>query len=41
MGLVAGAVFLFRGRLWPLVVGHAVYDMISIGMGVLQVRGMV
>ncbi|MBN2170704.1 MAG: CPBP family intramembrane metalloprotease, partial [Candidatus Krumholzibacteriota bacterium] len=41
MGLVAGAVFLFRGRLWPLVLGHAVYDMISIGIGVLQVRGTV
>ena len=41
MGLVYALVYVRRGRIWPLIVGHALYDAWSIGMAVVMVsRGM-
>jgi membrane protease YdiL (CAAX protease family) len=41
IGLMCALLYVRRGRIWPLIVGHALYDAWSIGMAVVMVsRGM-
>jgi membrane protease YdiL (CAAX protease family) len=39
MGLACSVFFVRRGRLWPLVIAHALYDAWSIGMALASVAG--
>ncbi len=39
MGLLSAILYVWRGRIWPLVVGHALYDAWSVGMAVVMVAG--
>ena len=37
MGLIAALFYLRRGRIWPLIVSHALYDAWSVGLGMAAV----
>ena len=37
MGLACALLYVWRGRIWPLIVGHALFDAWSIGMAVVMV----
>jgi len=37
MGLFSATLYVWQGRIWPLIVGHALYDAWSVGMAVVMV----
>jgi membrane protease YdiL (CAAX protease family) len=39
MGLLSAVLYVRQGRIWPLIVGHALYDAWSVGMAVVMVGG--
>jgi membrane protease YdiL (CAAX protease family) len=39
MGFIAGWFYLARGRVWPLIISHALYDSAWIIFGVAMIRG--
>jgi len=39
MGLLSAILYIRQGRIWPLIVAHALYDAWSVGMAVVMVAG--
>lgn len=39
MGLLSAILYVRQGRIWPLIVAHALYDAWSVGMAVVMVSG--
>jgi membrane protease YdiL (CAAX protease family) len=39
MGLLSAILYVRQGRIWPLIVGHALYHDWSVGMAVVMVAG--
>jgi len=39
IGLISGIAYRFWGRVWPLIIAHALFDTIQIAWVVIQIRG--
>jgi membrane protease YdiL (CAAX protease family) len=39
IGMILGLAYMLWGRLWPLIIAHALFDSIQIGWVVIQIRG--